>query len=537
IYDVGDNKLEKKIEAIRSKPVNTEILEKINSITEDNKNKHLAIKYEIFLDLVQMAANQGKIPAFSMTLGGKPKLRWARPQNFYPRLFFIETYRLTNFPGDYGPGRLIKTFSLLPGEQSEITIKTWKKSASSIRDASSILDSYTEEKADEFESNLQREFSNTVTQEESDTFNANASVKATWGAGVDGKDKKGKKLDAGAKISAEGNVSYEKTRKTSQEVMIKALTNTTTKHALKASSKREVNIETNYERTEDEGEEIAITRKIENLNVSRTLNFTFRQMNQQFHSLIHLTDLTVAFFNGYPGSMQEYELSEIGDLVQEFVINPDEFPLELSEDDPEGSLNYDDANKIYTMALDYLIELILDQYGEEKLIDYQGTPKTFVKVEEESRLVPGDATPRIYKHLRVLNASDNDGFSEYEIRKNPRDVRNVNGIILGTNVVSMRTDGVVVEALLGEANALDNFALNARNEKIRQQNIDNEIRRVEYQKIQVGIDLVSTLIEEGKINQAAEVYKTIFSLTEGLKTISEVIGPQAIQLERKLTNI
>ena len=42
----------------------------------------------------------------------------------------------------------------------------------------------------------------------------------------------------------------------------------------------------------------AIEREIENINLSRTLNFVFRQMNQKFVTMLHLTDVRVAFFNG-----------------------------------------------------------------------------------------------------------------------------------------------------------------------------------------------------------------------------------------------
>ncbi len=532
-YKIGDNKSGQEREAVRSKPVNAKVLEKINTITEDNLDQHLGIKYNIFLDLVEIATNQDKIPAFSMSLGGKSKLRWARAKNFIPRIFFIETYRLTNFPGDYGPGRLVKTFSLLPGEETEIAIKTWKKSSTSIKEASSILDSYTEEKADEFEQNLQREFSNTVVQEESDTFNVNASVKATYGAGVDS-TKNGKGVKAGGSVSAEASVGYEKTRRACQETMVKALSNTTTKHAQKSSAKREVNIETNYERMEDEGEEIAITRKVENLNVSRTLNFTFRQMNQEFHSLIHLVDLTIGFFNGYPGSMKEYELSEISDLVREFVINPNDFPIELPDGASDEELTYDDAYEIYITALNYLIELILEEYGENKMIDYKGIKRTFVKTEKESIQTSEDPIPRNFEYLRVLNANDGDGFSDYEIKADPQEFRTVPGIIVGTNLVSMRTDGVVVEALLGESNALDDYALESRKEKINEDRYNNILRKAEGERLAIGVEIIKNFIENNQLDKAVDAFKEIFGLRESLKSVSEILGAQSLEFEKKI---
>jgi hypothetical protein len=42
-------------------------------------------------------------------------------------------------------------------------------------------------------------------------------------------------------------------------------------------------------------EETSFERVIENVNVSRTLNFVFRQVNQEFISLYHLTDVRIAY--------------------------------------------------------------------------------------------------------------------------------------------------------------------------------------------------------------------------------------------------
>lgn len=40
------------------------------------------------------------------------------PPHCRPGLVLVEHYRLTSVPGRYGPGRTIKTFSLLPGERT-----------------------------------------------------------------------------------------------------------------------------------------------------------------------------------------------------------------------------------------------------------------------------------------------------------------------------------------------------------------------------------------------------------------------------------
>ena len=76
-------------------------------------------------------------------------------------------------------------------------------------------------------------------------------------------------------------------------------------------------------------------------------------------NILHLTDLKLGFFNGYPGSMKEYELDEINDLVKEFIINPRDF---LNTD------NYDNAVDKYSLFMNVLTMIILEEYGEEKIL-------------------------------------------------------------------------------------------------------------------------------------------------------------------------
>jgi hypothetical protein len=43
-----------------------------------------------------------------------------------PAFFLVEVYALGPLPGDYGLGRTIRTFTLFPGESTEITARTWR---------------------------------------------------------------------------------------------------------------------------------------------------------------------------------------------------------------------------------------------------------------------------------------------------------------------------------------------------------------------------------------------------------------------------
>ena len=58
-------------------------------------------------------------------------------------------------------------------------------------------------------------------------------------------------------------------------------------------------------------EQTEIGREIENINVGRTLNFVFRQMNQEFITILHLVDVRVAYFNGDPDYTREVTLPQL----------------------------------------------------------------------------------------------------------------------------------------------------------------------------------------------------------------------------------
>ncbi len=171
-YVVGDNLAKQAIrdEISTTAPIfDQNLLEMLDAVKIEYDDKGniidhgLRTKYPLFKTFIKIAQyyDPKRWPIFYNTMGGKLCLRWMDFPKMPPKLFFIETYKLTSFPGDYGPGRIIKTFSLLPGEETEISIKTWKKSTTSTKEASSILDSYTEEKADEFEKNIQQESTQT----------------------------------------------------------------------------------------------------------------------------------------------------------------------------------------------------------------------------------------------------------------------------------------------------------------------------------------------------------------------------------------
>jgi hypothetical protein len=351
-----------------------------------------------------------------------------------PRLYLVETYGLSSFLGSYGAGRTLRTFTLLPGEKTKISVKTYTKRETDAKTASSILDSFTEESADDFETSVQEEQSDKEAYQESFEYHAEAEASASWGWGS-------------AKVS--GGVKGGTNR--AREEFSKNVSSATQKHAAKASAKRDVQINTSYEVKEETGEETSIERELQNINLSRTLNLIFRQMNQQFVTLLHLRDVRVAFFNGYAESRREVPISQLDDLLDAVVV--------------------DDAAKRKEIRDAVLAEL-------ENVFDYQDDPHAVI----EERVLPDDAgAPLGDRYHRVRR----DVVSRYQDPTTGFEV-DVPGIILAATTSVLRTEGVIVEALLGQGEALDEYAKELQTLEVRRREAEVTKLVAERDRVQLG---------------------------------------------------
>jgi hypothetical protein len=322
-----------------------------------------------------------------------------------PRLYLVETYRLSSFLGVYGAGKTIKTFSLFPGEKTRISVKTYAKRETDAKDASSILDSFTQESSDDFENSVQSEVSDKKNYDKSFEYHAEAEANASWGFGS-------AKVSGGVKGGTHS----------AREEFAKNVSNATQKHAAKASAKRDVQINTSYEVKEETGEETSIEREIQNINVSRTLNLVFRQMNQEFISILHLVDVRVAFFNGFSESKREVPLPELDSLIDEVIIN-------------------DDVKR--KQVHDFIVREL------QNIFDYKDDLNTFI----EEKIYNDNGGSEIARYLRTKKGYT----STYKDEVTGTELV-VPGIILSVVKSVLRTEGVIVEALLGTGDALDNYA-------------------------------------------------------------------------------
>jgi hypothetical protein len=411
----------------------------------------------------QLAARvaKGERVVETRTLNGDPRYELrAPPAPGRPRFAVIHQCRLSSYLGEYGAGRTVSTFSLLPGEKHEIEIKTYKRTKTKATESSSILDSYEEETADEFQSDLTQESSSSSAMESSLAVSADVQASATWGWG-----------------SANASAGVDSSSSSKREDFAKNVASTTQKHAAKAAAKRQVEVNTTNETETEEGEERAIKRTLENINVGRTLNFVMRQMNQVFVSVLTVTDIRLGFASGQPGHYQEYTLPELGDFLDQHV-------------QPAA------RDKVKTLVWNALF-LSFDWRAELKpLVEAMA----LAPVAAGGLLTNASTAPakdplkasfwRFPRHETTLDRT-RDGVAV-----------TVPGVVLAVTRSILPTDGVIVEALLGQGNALDAYSLGLQVEAVREKlaandrvQLEAEIGRSKLQAVADGDGLRAELLK------------------------------------------
>ncbi|MFD1953105.1 Ig-like domain-containing protein [Paenibacillus thailandensis] len=365
------------------------------------------------------------------------------------RIILIESYRLSSFCGQYGLGRELNTFSLLPGEKSKITVRSYTQSEESRKEASSILDSVTDEIAKEFEESIGAETSNKVVYEESDQYKLEGNMGISWGGF----------LSASASASTSG------TTNAAREQLTKNIVNAAEKHVAKASARRDLKVETTYEIKTTDTEENVIVREIENVNMSRTLNFVFRQMNQEFITLLHLVDLRIGYFCADNNYYREVTLPELDTLLNEVIV-----PEKITE----------------------IRNAILNQLTN--IFDYQDRHHVFV---EEELFTGSDGKPvPNSSYLRVKK----DYISEYYDESTKSTIK-VPGIIMAANRHVLRTDGIAVDALLGQGEALDDYSRSLQEQTVREKELRNDMLEAEIKMKQLALAIL-----EARDETAAKIY-------------------------------
>lgn len=348
-------------------------------------------------------------------------------------LMLIEVYGVSSFMGNYGVGRTVRTFTLLPGEETRISLKTWRSSETTIREASSIVDSQSESASERFGEKVQDETSTQSTSSKKEHWYAEAEASASWGFGS-------------ASVKGGGGGEYQSGR----EEFAKRASEATSAHAREASSKRDTSVSSSSEQTVKSGAESLTERVIRNVNMRRTLNFVFRELNQEYTTLLHLKDIRIAFTNGRQGSYDEAPLSGLRQFLDKYVASA---------------------------QVEATAQAILKVAGT--VFDSNDAP---VRTIERIEMNPDGAswTKTAAKPVNgEFPVPPSDGSWFYRFRRGPLEQPStakhpVDGVVMRQTSIVMRTDSVVIEALLGQADALDAYAMVAQEAASQAKQLANE---------------------------------------------------------------
>jgi hypothetical protein len=379
------------------------------------------------------------------------------------RLFVVERCMLSSFLGAYGPGKTIKTLTLLPGEKTTINVKTYQHDTETATESASILDSNSTEAEQDFENTLQSEQSNKQASQESSSWDVKASASASWGFGS-------ASISGGAAGASNA----------SREELAKNVSGAVQKHAAKASSKRELEIKSSREMKTEEGQEFSSQSTIENINVGRTLNFVFRQMNQEYLTFLHLVDVRIGYVRGdlvtgadgqptVEFTYREATLSQLDGLLRAVIV-----PEQIDQvrraivEILSNVFDYQDARHV-------LLE-------EKQLSDAAGKP------------IPNGSYLRVPRGLTSTYADPATGSTFV-----------VPGVILAAAKSVMRTDGIVCDAFLGQGDALDDYSKGLQAAAVTQKQLENAVQQAELDRDALALQLVRDKNADG-----ASVFHTLF---------------------------
>ncbi len=416
------------------------------------------------------------MPVTRLDLNGNSRMKFIpKPPAPKPQLVIVEHYRVNTYLKNYGAGKTIKTFSLLPGEKTKISIKSYKQTVIDKKQVENVLDTFSKDASTDLENMVQYE--NNLISAESKTTNEASKIE---GGGSIGIDLGIVQIGGSGGGSSTSNTTFNSSRNNS----LRSLNNAISKQFQRSSANRQIQVNSETDTSATTEDETTIIRELENLNKSRVLNFVFRQLNQELLTLTYLDDITFVYSNGYEESRKVAKLDGLKQLLTEILQNPT------------------DITTIYANILNEL----------SSIYDYNGNRQSFIEeVEEEI--------------VDAINPSTIVGTQTY-FRKSTSlsqtaEGVTVRGIIKNVTTRVMPTESLVVDSLLGQGEALDCFNLQAQDAEIKRLQFENQLREKDITIKEKELDLKTKQLDimQQQIdiiqqipdpNTRADLYKKVF---------------------------
>jgi hypothetical protein len=353
---------------------------------------------------------EGFRPQLVRRASGKQALVFQpRPTRVRPAIYLVMKMKMASYLGDYGAGQTLSTFSLLPGEKTTIQIRDYRHNETTKATSQSVLDSYSESAMEDLQTTVEASTATSVESSETDTDTMAANTGGEAGVNLGF-------VKLGGSAGAEASSVNTTTEAVSQQV--NTLNSAVSHHVQTADTQRQIEINTDVSETAVSETEVTTTRTLENINRSRVLNFVFRQLLQEYYTITYLDDVSLFYANGYDTSRKTGTLSSMENLLRAVLLN---------------------AGAVEQVKNDIYVHLC-------NIPDWTGTRTPFIEQVAE-------------KHANCINPGKSEKPITY-VRKR-RGLRQtykdkvVDGIILNVTHRVLRTPAVIVDALLGQGEALD----------------------------------------------------------------------------------
>jgi hypothetical protein len=381
-----------------------------------------------------------------------------------PQIAIIETWQLSAFLGDYGLGRTLQTFSLLPGERTSITVETWRSEAATREDASSVFDSSDTAAQSRFTSELALESGSAFQDQGGWAVSVGTKVSAGVNLGI---------VQGSASLEAGFSANHQEAR----QQFSSAASQASEEHASQVNASRRQAVQSTSGTTTETGTSQTTARELANTNLRRVLNFVFRELNQEYETITSLRDVQVAFYNGHFGSLEIVPLADLRRLLDSYII-------------PERQEEL--ARSILALVVECL--------------DYEGTMRAMLEVGTRAggEFAWTDAT---LNDDGALSFDDSPLAPQYSWRikrgsigQPETEPHKVPGVVTARDSVVLRTDNIVIEALLGQADALDPYASTLQALDLRSREADIEWRAADTRRTIEALDLVESRPEGEQVD-------------------------------------
>ncbi len=418
-----------------------------------NDKKDVTIS-DIDISEILNQVNKGKRPILKRNFFGKPIFSFfTKPKVVKPQISLVFHYKVCSYLGHAGAGKVVKTLSLLPGEKVTLSVKNFTSSVETRQRSENVLDSFSEYSANELQTTLENEtgMDSGVSSSSNNSSEIGGGLQVGVNLGI---------VSFG--LGGGGGTTNQSTVANTATAHVAAISSAIDSHVQQSTYNREISVNTESSSTYVNESEESSVRQIENINMSRVLNFIFKQVNQEYLTITYLDDVSIVYSNGYPESQKVVKLSDIDDLLKEV--------LKDTEVDEVRKLIFASLCSIY---------------------DYTGTKTSFIeKVDEEVTDCIGGGGVLFTNSFVRKRADLSQTYHEVTVP----------GIILDVKSRALPTVSLITEAMLGAGEALDCYNQKLQNAAVVHADLENDLVKQQM----TMMDKISDPVEKAKL------YKKVF---------------------------